>query len=248
MGIPGLRAQLHRLPAGWSRSTLPGIAGLLVRRSWSPILWFQAAGRWSSSLRRTREQIPWALELNPDLGQVTRWVVYGAGTQSPLGVSTSGIAGLDDFRGCHSFDPCPQVDQVPPVALARHRARTPPPARRVRVDAWQVAGSPYRVGRDRPNVTTSHFANPGVLASLRREYEQKIERDSATLDEFHLDRQQLHVEELQWAQRHLLLVEKDAVIDAFHRRLLSQAVQEKLLANIDGQLLEIESIETKGTI
>ena len=31
-----------------------------------------------------------------------------------------------------------------------------------------------------------HFTNPEVLASLRREYEQKVERDSAELDELRL--------------------------------------------------------------
>jgi CPA1 family monovalent cation:H+ antiporter len=92
-----------------------------------------------------------------------------------------------------------------------------------------------------------HFTNPEVLASLRREYEQKVERDSAALDELHLERQQLQAEELQWAQRHLQLVEKGAVIDAFHRGLLSQAVQEKLLADIDAQLLRLESAEPDGS-
>jgi CPA1 family monovalent cation:H+ antiporter len=89
-----------------------------------------------------------------------------------------------------------------------------------------------------------HFTNPEVLAGLRREYEQKVERDSAALDELHLERQQLHAEELQWARRHLLLVEKGVVIDAFHRGHLSQTVQEKLLADIDAQLLRLESGET----
>ena len=42
----------------------------------------------------------------------------------------------------------------------------------------------------------------------------------------------------------MLLVEKGVVIDAFHRGLLSQAVQEKLLADIDAQLLRLESGET----
>jgi hypothetical protein len=86
-----------------------------------------------------------------------------------------------------------------------------------------------------------HFANPEVLASLRREYEQKVERGSAALDELHLERQQLHAEEVQWARRHLLLVEKGVVIDAFHRGHFSQTVQEKLLADIDAQLLRLES-------
>jgi hypothetical protein len=42
----------------------------------------------------------------------------------------------------------------------------------------------------------------------------------------------------------LLLVEKGVAIDAFHRGHLSQAVQEKLLADIDAQLLRLESGET----
>jgi CPA1 family monovalent cation:H+ antiporter len=93
-----------------------------------------------------------------------------------------------------------------------------------------------------------HFTHPEVLASLRREYEQKVERDSAELDELHLDKQQLHAEEVQWARRHLLLVEKGVVSDAFHRGLLNQAVQEKLLVDIDAQLLRLESGETGASI
>ena len=61
------------------------------------------------------------------------------------------------------------------------------------------------------------------------------------LEELHLEQQQLQAEEFQWARRHLLLVEKGKVIQAFHQGVLSQAVQEKLLADIDGQLLGLES-------
>ncbi len=93
-----------------------------------------------------------------------------------------------------------------------------------------------------------HFTNQGVLANLGREYKQRIERGVATLDELPFDKRQLRAEELNRAQRHLQSVEKDAVIDAFHRGLISQAVQEKLLADIDAQLLRLESFETKGTV
>ncbi len=89
-----------------------------------------------------------------------------------------------------------------------------------------------------------HFTHPEVLASLRNDYEQKIELDSTTLAQLHLEEQQLKAEELQWAGRHLQSVEKDAVIDAFRRGLLSKSVQEKLLADIDAQLLRLESAET----
>lgn len=90
-----------------------------------------------------------------------------------------------------------------------------------------------------------HFTNPGVLARLRREYEQEVEHDSAALNELHIEGQQLDAEELQWARRHLLVVKKGVVIDAFHLGHISQAVQEKLLADIDAQLLRLESGETE---
>jgi CPA1 family monovalent cation:H+ antiporter len=89
-----------------------------------------------------------------------------------------------------------------------------------------------------------HVSNPAMLVRLRREYEQRIERDGAAVHRMHLERQELDAEELQWARRHLLSVEKGAVMDAFHRGLLGQAVQDRLLADIDAQLLRLESGET----
>ncbi len=92
-------------------------------------------------------------------------------------------------------------------------------------------------------MTHVHFAHPEALADLRREYEQKVERDSAVLDKLHVQNEQLHAEELQWARRHLLLVEKREVMDAFHHGVLNQSVQQKLLADIDARLLRLESGE-----
>jgi CPA1 family monovalent cation:H+ antiporter len=86
--------------------------------------------------------------------------------------------------------------------------------------------------------------NPEVLTRLRSEYKQKVARDSEMLDELHLDRQQLFAEELQRARRHLQAVEKGAVIEAFQRGLLSQAVRDRLFGDIDAQLLRLESTES----
>lgn len=90
-----------------------------------------------------------------------------------------------------------------------------------------------------------HFTNPQVLASLSREYEQKVERDSTVLNELHLEHEQIQAEELQWARRHLLLVEKGEVLEAFHHGILGQAVHEQLLADIDTRLLRLESEEAE---
>ena len=92
------------------------------------------------------------------------------------------------------------------------------------------------------------FTNQEVLADLRREYEEKVERDRSALDELHLEKQQLQAEELQWVRRHLLLKEKGVVIDAFHQGVLNQEVQEKLLADIDTRLLRLESGESNDSI
>jgi Na+:H+ antiporter len=92
-----------------------------------------------------------------------------------------------------------------------------------------------------------HFTQSEVLVDLRREYEQNAEHDRAKLDELRIEKQELHQEELQWARRHLLLVEKDEVIDAFHQGVLSQTVYEKLLADIDARLLSLESAENSDS-
>jgi hypothetical protein len=52
---------------------------------------------------------------------------------------------------------------------------------------------------------------------------------------------QLMDQESRWARRHLLLVEKNRIIDAFQEGRLSQHVYEKLLADIDARLLAVET-------
>jgi CPA1 family monovalent cation:H+ antiporter len=92
-------------------------------------------------------------------------------------------------------------------------------------------------------MSQTSFTDPEVREGLRKEYEEKIQAGNATLDKLHLEKKQLHAEELQWAMRHLLSVEKRTVINSFHRGLHSHAVQDKLLADIDARLLRLESGE-----
>ena len=92
-------------------------------------------------------------------------------------------------------------------------------------------------------MSRGHFTSPNVLTNLRNKYEQKIERYNETLNELHLEKKQLQAEELQLTKRHLLFVEKNAMNDAFHHGVLSQTAQDKLLTDIDAQLLSLESSE-----
>jgi CPA1 family monovalent cation:H+ antiporter len=89
----------------------------------------------------------------------------------------------------------------------------------------------------------NHFTDAELLKRLREEYEAEITHSLAELREVHLAQDDLRHNELQWARRHLLLVEKGRIIDAFHQGMLSQATYEKLLADIDARVLRLESGE-----
>jgi CPA1 family monovalent cation:H+ antiporter len=199
----------------------------------------------SSLLRRTRERIPWAWSvilpwggLRGGLSMVLVLSLPRDFPQRELLVSmTFGVVILSIL--IHGLTMSPLLRWL--GIVRGHQQRAAYELTRGKLQAAHVALEEI------DQMSHVHFTNPEVLASIRREYEHKVERDRATLDELQLERNQLHAEELQWARRHLLLVEKGAVIDGFHRGLLSQAVQEKLLADIDAQLLRLESAETDRT-
>jgi hypothetical protein len=86
-----------------------------------------------------------------------------------------------------------------------------------------------------------YFSGSKVLAGLRSRYERKIEHDHKILEKWNLEQQSIQAEESKWAARHLLLTEKNEVIDSFHHGVNSQSVYRKLLADIDRRLLHLES-------
>ena len=80
-----------------------------------------------------------------------------------------------------------------------------------------------------------------VVPALRQEYEERVESVKQDLEEMQPDLDQIADREMRWARRHLLLVEKNRVIDAFQEGRLSQRVYENLLADIDARLLKVET-------
>ena len=80
-----------------------------------------------------------------------------------------------------------------------------------------------------------------AVPTLRKEYEAKIEALKQDMGENQTDLDQLADQEMQWARRHLLLVEKNRIMDAFQEGRLSQRVYEKLLADTDARLLRVET-------
>jgi Na+:H+ antiporter len=233
----GFEVHFQALLASWEAV----LAAYLVVTGGRALVIFGA----SSLLRRTRERIPWAW------GVILTWGGLRGGLPMVLVLSLP-----KDFP--HRELLVSMTFGVVILSILVHGLTMSPLLRWLGVVRGRHERAAYELTRGKlqaahaaleeiDQMSHVHFTNPEVLASLRREYEQKVERDSAALDELHLERLQLDAEELVWAHRHLQSVEKRAVIDAFHRGLLSQAVQEKLLADIDRQLLRLESAEPDGS-
>jgi CPA1 family monovalent cation:H+ antiporter len=87
------------------------------------------------------------------------------------------------------------------------------------------------------------FARPDVLAALRKTYEETIARNRTALDRLEPEQHHLRTDEWRRAMRHLLLVEKDRVLESVRRGAMSPAVEEHLLADIDARLLRLEAGE-----
>jgi CPA1 family monovalent cation:H+ antiporter len=232
----GLEVQFRLLLASWQAIL---VAYLIVTLGRGLIIF---GG--SSLLRRTRERIPWAWSvvlawggLRGALPMVLVLSLPAAFPHRELLVSmTFGVVILSIL--VHGLTMSPLLRWLGIVRGQGDRV-----AYEFTRGELQAA---HAALRELDEMAHIHFTRHEVVASLRREYEQKIAHDQEALDGLRLEKPQLETEELRWARRHLLLVEKEEVIDAFHHGVLSQAVQEKLLADIDARLLRLESGESDG--
>jgi CPA1 family monovalent cation:H+ antiporter len=84
-------------------------------------------------------------------------------------------------------------------------------------------------------------APPDILQVIREEYGQRVTQAEQRVAGLHLKWHQLHDDEARHARRHLLLVEKEHLIDALNRGALLREAGEKLLADVDARLVQLES-------
>lgn len=87
---------------------------------------------------------------------------------------------------------------------------------------------------------SGRWYNSPVVPTLQKEYEEQIKAMEHDLGELHPESEQSMDQEMRWTRRHVLLVEKNRIIDAFREGRLSQRAYEKLLADIDARLLKVE--------
>jgi CPA1 family monovalent cation:H+ antiporter len=234
----GLEVKFPLLLASW----LPILVAYLVVTVTRGLIVFGA----SSLLRRTRERMPWAWSV------VLSWGGLRGGLPMVLVLSLPAVFPHRDLLVSMTFG-------VVILSILVHGLTMSPLLRWLKVVQGHEQRATYDFLRGKLQAARAaleelnkmvhvHFTRPEVLAGLRREYEQKLEHDKELLKRLHLEKRELETEELRWARRHLLLVEKGEVIDAFHHGVLSQTVHEKILADVDARLLRLESGEIDGAI
>ncbi len=233
----GLEVHYRELLASWQ----PILVAYLVVTGGRALVIYGA----SFLLRATREQIPWkwsaVLTWGGLRGAVPMVLVLSLPTDFPhrelLLSMTFGVVIISIL--VHGLTISPLLGWLGVVQGQQERAEYE--LTRGKLQAAQAALAEV------DQMEHVQFAHPEALADLRREYEGTIKRDNAALDKLHVKNKELHAEELQQARRHLLLVEKREVMDAFHHGVLNQTVQQKLLADIDARLLRLESGEEEST-
>ncbi len=129
-----------------------------------------------------------------------------------------------------------------------------PLLRRLGIAEGQRERSEYELARARVRAARAaledldHLAvggdeHDGTLGALRREYEARIRENRRTIERDRPAEDDLRREELHWARRHLIEVEKRHVIEAYRRGQLNQDAYEALVSEIDGRLLRLDSGE-----
>jgi CPA1 family monovalent cation:H+ antiporter len=82
--------------------------------------------------------------------------------------------------------------------------------------------------------------HPESVARVRDEYSGAITDAEQRITDMHLQAEELRTEEQLAARRHMLIVEKDAILAALRKGYLSQEVCEELLVDVDARLLSLD--------
>ncbi len=199
----------------------------------------------SALLRRTRESIPWPWSV------VLTWGGLRGALPMVLVLSLAKDFAHRDLLVTMTFG-------VVMISILVHGITVSPLLRWLGIVKGREHREAYEFARGKLQAASAaleelermshlHFSRDDVRAQLKDEYEKRIEKEQDQIGELELDRAAIVAQESQWARRHLLLTEKNHVIDSFRQGLLSQEIHEKLLADIDARLLRLESGEEEKT-
>jgi len=220
----GLEVDFQKLLASWQAILVAYLVVTMTRC----LIVFGA----SSVLRKTRERIPWVWSL------ILTWGGLRGGLPMVLVLTLPRDFAYRDLLISMTFG-------VVVISILVHGLTMPWLVRRLGLARGSEARAAYDIARVRlqsaraaleeiDRMAKVYFTKPDLLASLRSEYGQMVNRNT---------KEEVYVEELRWARRRLLLVEKSEIINAFHHGIIDRSAYEKLLADIDARILGVESGE-----
>jgi CPA1 family monovalent cation:H+ antiporter len=229
----GLEVQLDALLHSWKAI----LVAYVVVTGGRALVIFAVSGL----LHRTREQIPWPWSV------VLTWGGLRGGLPMVLVLSLPRDFAHRDLLVAMTFG-------VVMISILAHGTTVAPLLRWLGIVRGREHRRAYELARGRLQAASAaleelgrmshvHFTDGEVRARLKTEYEQRIAEEIVAVAELKLDRGAIAAEESQWARRHLLLTEKNHLMDSFRQGVVSQEVRDQLLADIDARLLRLESHE-----
>jgi CPA1 family monovalent cation:H+ antiporter len=233
----GLEVHLNALFGSWKAIL---VAYLIVTAGRGLVI-FAVSG----VLRRTRESIPWLWSV------VLTWGGLRGGLPMVLVLSLTKDFAHRDLLVTMTFG-------VVMISILVHGMTVSPLLRWLGIVKGREHREAYEFARGKLQAASAaleeldrmshvHFSHDDVRARLKDAYKIRIEEEQNQIGALELDHAAIAAQESQWARRHLLLTEKNHVIDSFRQGVLGQDIYEKLLADIDARLLRLESGEEEKT-
>lgn len=199
----------------------------------------------SGLLRKTREKIPWLWSV------VLTWGGLRGGLPMVLVLSLAKEFPHRDLLVTMTFG-------VVMISILAHGVTISPLLRWLGIVKGREHREAYEFARGKLQAASAaleelermsyvHFSHDEVRTELKNEYKKRMDTEQGRIGTLELDRAAIAAQESQWARRHLLLTEKNHVMDSFRQGILNQVIYEKLLADIDARLLRLESGEADKT-
>lgn len=190
-------------------------------------------------LRRTREAIPWSWSA------VLTWGGLRGGLSMVLALALPNDFAFRELVLAMTFGVIVLSILIQGLTMA-------PLLRWLKLAAGQVESLAYEQERAQVRAKTTALAHVEALikdgtvdaqlgAALKQEYAQAIADAEQRIKDLHMQASDLSAEEEHAARRQLMLIEKDALLSAYHKGQLSQEALDRLLVDVNTRLQELEA-------
>lgn len=227
----GFEVRVQSLLVAWKPILLAYLAVTIGR---AVVVYLVALG-----LRRTREAMPWSWSA------VLTWGGLRGGLSMVLALALPKDFPFRDLLLAMTFG-------VVVLSILLQGLSMAPLLRRLKLVGSRAESLDYEHERGRVRAKAAALGkvdeligdgslNSQVGEALKQEYGRALADAEQRIKDMQLQAAELQAEEEQAARRQLLLVEKDALLTAYHKGRMSQEALDRLLADVDARLYSLET-------